>query len=141
MREVCGACKVVKRIQKTCIKLGFQKLNKIPISQVRFFDYILIFQSTKMLAQIADLRHCALMSLNPFVLAPSCFCTLMSAHLCPVPFVSALLPAPFCLRPFVLALLSGFDLKYALSLLLKFCLLWKFHYSNCQIDLNAQLRH
>ena len=45
-------------------KLGFQKLNKIFNSQVRFFGYryIIIFQSTKMLGEIADLRLCALMS-------------------------------------------------------------------------------
>ena len=35
-----------------------------------------------MLAQIADLRICALMSLRPYVLVPLCPCTLMSAPLC-----------------------------------------------------------
>ena len=34
------------------------------INQVRFFDYIIIF----MLAQIAELRLCALMSLRPYVI-------------------------------------------------------------------------
>ena len=53
-------------------RLGFQKSNKILISQVRFFDYIIIFRSTKMLAQIADLRLRALLSLFPYI------CVLMS---------------------------------------------------------------
>ena len=44
-----------------------------------------------MLAQLADLRFCALMSLLPYVLRPF-VCALMSAALC---------PAPFCLRPYV----------------------------------------
>ena len=43
-----------------------------------------------MLAQIADLRLCALQSLRPYVLGPLCPCDLMSALLC---------PAHFCLRP------------------------------------------
>ena len=47
------------------------------ISLVRFFDYIIIFRSTKMLAQIADLRLCALMLLRPYVLGPF-ICALMS---------------------------------------------------------------
>ena len=68
--------------KKLLTKLGFQKLNKILISQVRFFDSIIIFQSTKMLAQIANLRLCALMSVSPYVLATLC-------------------PVPFCLRPYV----------------------------------------
>ena len=45
-----------------------------------------------MLAQIADLRLCALMSLRPYVLEPLCPFALMSAPLC---------PAPFCLRPYI----------------------------------------
>ena len=45
-----------------------------------------------MLAQLADLRLCALMSLRPYVPAPLCPCALMSAPLC---------PAPFCLSPYV----------------------------------------
>ena len=44
-----------------------------------------------MLAQLADLRLCALMSLRPYV------CALTSLR----PFVCALLSAPFCLRPYV----------------------------------------
>ena len=72
------------------------------INQVRFFGYIIIFRSTKMLAQIADLRLCALMSLRPYVLAPLCPCTLMSSPLCPAPLCPATLcPAPFFLRPYV----------------------------------------
>ena len=70
-------------------KLGFQKLNKIFNSQVRFFGYIIIFRSTKMLAQIADLRLCALMSLCPYVPAPLCL-------------------RPYVLRPFVCTIISGF---------------------------------
>ena len=61
----CGAHKAGSEFKKLLSKFDFQKLNKILISQVRFFDYIIIFQSTKMLAQIADLRLCALMSLRP----------------------------------------------------------------------------
>ena len=38
-----------------------------------------------MLAQLADLRLCALMSLRPYVPAPLCPCALMSAPLCPAP--------------------------------------------------------
>ena len=63
--------------------MAFEKLNKILISRVRFFDYVIIFRSTKMLAQIADLRLCTLTSLHPFVLAPLCPCiphTVKSKH-------------------------------------------------------------
>ena len=59
---VCGALKAGGEFKKLLSKLNFQKLNKILISQARFFDYIIIFRSTKMLAQIADLRLCALIS-------------------------------------------------------------------------------
>ena len=45
----------------------------------------------KMLAQLADLRLCALMSLCPYV------CALMSVLYVPAP----LCPAHFCLRPYV----------------------------------------
>ena len=38
-----------------------------------------------MLALIADLSLCPVMSVSPYVLAPSCTCTLMSAPLCPSP--------------------------------------------------------
>ena len=38
-----------------------------------------------MLAQLADLRLCALMSLRPYVLAALCPCALMSSPLCSVP--------------------------------------------------------
>ena len=65
--------KLELKIEK-CSKHTFQKLNiKLKINQVRFFDYIIIFRSMKMLAHIADLRLCALMS-----------CELMSAPLCQV---------------------------------------------------------
>ena len=50
-----------------------------------------------MLAQLADLRLCALMSLRPYVPAPLCPCALMSVPLCP----ATLCPAPFCLCPYV----------------------------------------
>ena len=54
-----------------CSKLEFQKLNNLlKNNQVVFFDYMIIFQSTKMLAHIADLRLCALMPLPPYVLEP-----------------------------------------------------------------------
>ena len=61
-----------------------------------------------MLAHLADLRLCALMSLHPYVRVPLCPCALMSAPLC---------PAAFCLRSYVLrtficALMSGFDLTW-----------------------------
>ena len=53
-----------------------------------------------MLAQIADLRLRAPMSLRPYVLAPLCPFALMS--LCPCALMSATLcPASFCLRPYV----------------------------------------
>ena len=74
-----------KRTEKTFSKLDFQKLTKILINQC-------YFRSTKMLAQLADLRLCALMSLRLYVPASFCSCALMSAQLC---------PAPFCLRPYV----------------------------------------
>ena len=62
-------------------KLDFQKLTKILINQC-------YFRSTKMLAQLADLRLCAL-----YVLGLLCPSALMSAPLrC---------PASFCLRPYV----------------------------------------
>ena len=63
--------------KKLLLKFDFQKLNKILINQVRFFDSIIILGSTKMLAQIADLRLCALMSLRPYVF-PRMSCALMS---------------------------------------------------------------
>ena len=50
-----------------------------------------------MLAQLADLRLCALMSLFPYVPAPLCPCALMFALLCLRPYV---------LRSFVCALMS-----------------------------------
>ena len=75
--EVCGAYKARSELKKLLLKLGFQKLNKILNSQVRFFAYIIISRSTKMLVQIADLRLCARMSLRYNV------------------------PEPLCLRPYV----------------------------------------
>ena len=72
MRGVCGAYYAGSEFKKLHSKLGFQKLNTIFIRQVRFFDYIIALQSTKMLAQIADLRLCALMSLCPYVLETLC---------------------------------------------------------------------
>ena len=62
VREVCGAYKSGSKFKKLISKFDLQKLNKILISQVRFFDCIIIFRSTKMFAQIAYLRLCALMS-------------------------------------------------------------------------------
>ena len=50
------------KFKKLISKCDFQKLNKRILSQVRYFDCIIIFQSTKMLAQIAYLRLCAPMS-------------------------------------------------------------------------------
>ena len=51
-----------------------------------------------MLAQLADLRLCALMSLRPYVPAPLCPRALMFLR----PYVPATLcPASFCLRPYV----------------------------------------
>ena len=47
---------LIKEFKIFLTKLGFQKLNKIFNSQVRFFGYMIIFRSTKMSAQIADLR-------------------------------------------------------------------------------------
>ena len=70
------------KFKKLLSKLGFQKLNKILISQVHFFNCIVIFRSTKILAQIAGLCLCALMSAHPYILVPLC-------------------PAHFCLRPYV----------------------------------------
>ena len=81
---------LIKEFKIFLSKLGFQKLNKIFNSQVRFFGYIIIFRSTKMLPQISDLRLCALMRLCPYVLVP----------LCPFALIS--------LRPYVCALISGF---------------------------------
>ena len=67
-----------------------------------------------MLAQLADIRLCALMSLRPYVPAPLCPCALMSALLCPC----ALMSAPYVLRNFVCALMSGFDHFFSFVLLL-----------------------
>ena len=69
------------KLKKLSSKFGFQKLNKILINQARFFAYIIIFRSTKMLGEIADLRLCALMFLCPYVCALM-FCELLSAPLC-----------------------------------------------------------
>ena len=74
---------LIKEFKTLFSKLGFQKLNKIFNSQVRFFGYKIIFLSTKMLGEIPGLRLCALMSLRPYVLGTS-------------------VPAPLCLRPYVL---------------------------------------
>ena len=63
---------LIKEFKILISKLGFQKSNKILISQVRFFAYIIIFRSTKMLGEIADLRLCAL------CLCALCPCALMS---------------------------------------------------------------
>ena len=73
-----GAHKEGSEFKKLSI-FGFEKLKKICISQVRFFDYTIIFRSTKMLAQIAGLHLCALLSLCPYVLEPLCPCALLSA--------------------------------------------------------------
>ena len=68
-----------------------------------------------MLAQLAHLRFCALMSLRHYVLVPLCpcalmslcpdVCALMSAPLCPGP----LCPGPFCLRPYVVDRVDRFS--------------------------------
>ena len=50
-----------------------------------------------MLAQLADLRMCALMSLRTYVPRPYVPWPLCPAPLCPVP----LCPAPFCMSPYV----------------------------------------
>ena len=68
---------LIKEFKILLSKLGFQKRNKIFNSQVRFFGHIIIFRSTKMLGEIADLRLCALMSLpllslSLYVPAPLC---------------------------------------------------------------------
>ena len=52
------------------------------------------FRRTKILAQLADLRLCTLMSLRPYVPAPLCPCAFMSR-------------APLCLRLMSCALLSA----------------------------------
>ena len=83
MREVYGAYKAGSKFKKLLSKLGFQKLNIILISQVPFFACIIIFRSTKMLAQITYLRLCALMSLRPYVFALMS-CALLSSPLCRV---------------------------------------------------------
>ena len=58
-----------------------------------------------MLAQLADLRFCALMA-SPYVSAPLCPCALMSLR----PYVPVPLRLrPYVLRPFVCALMSGFE--------------------------------
>ena len=80
---------LIKEFKILFSKLGFQKLNKIFNSQVRFFGYKIIFRSTKMLGEIADLRLCTLMSLCSYVLGTS-------------------VPAPLCLRPDVLRPYVGF---------------------------------
>ena len=72
----CALCnnwtlKTGNELKKRFSKLDFQKLTKILINQC-------YFQSTKMLAQLADLRLCALMSLCPYVPAPLCPCGFMS---------------------------------------------------------------
>ena len=95
--SILAALFLIKEFKILFSKLGFQKLNKIFNSQVRFFGYIIIFRSTKMLGEIADLRLCALMSLRSYVLAPLCLCTLMSVPLCPCALVSCtLLSVPLC---------------------------------------------
>ena len=76
----------IKKFKILLSKLGFQKLNKLFNSQVRSFAYPIIFRSTKMLGEIADLGLFALMSLRPYVCAFTSF---------------AFLSAPFCLRPYV----------------------------------------
>ena len=97
VRDVCGAYKAGSKFKKLISKFDFQKLNKILINHVHFFDCIIIFQSTKMLAQIAYLPVGAFMSLPPYVLATLCLCDLMSLR----PYVCALmscalLSAPLC---------------------------------------------
>ena len=72
MREICGAYKAGSKFKKLISKFVFQKLNKVLISQVRFFDCIIILRSTKMFVQIAYLHLCA------NVLATFCPCALMS---------------------------------------------------------------
>ena len=52
-----------------------------------------------MLAQLADIRLCALMSLRPYVPAPLCPCTLMSLR--------SYVPAPLCLHLMSCAILSA----------------------------------
>ena len=98
--SILAALLLIKEFKILFSKLGFQKLNKVFNSQVRFFGYIIIFRSTKMLGEIADLRLCAA--------APLCPCDLMSlrpyvpAPLRLRPYVPApLRPAPFCLCPYV----------------------------------------
>ena len=61
-----------------------------------------------MLAQLADLRFSALVSLRSYVPAPLCPCALMS--LCPYVPVP-LCPVPLCPAPYVCALMSGFVLS------------------------------
>ena len=58
--------KLVLKFEK-CSKLDFQKLKKkysLKNYQVRFFNHIIIFPSTKMLAHIADIRLCAFIPAN-----------------------------------------------------------------------------
>ena len=76
------------KFKKLLSKLGFQKLKKILIGQFRFFDCIIVFRSSKMLAQIADLRlwalmYLRLMSLRTYV-CDLMFCALLSEPLCRV---------------------------------------------------------
>ena len=70
---VCALCdngelKKGNEFKKLLSKFDFQKLNKILISQVCFFNsYVIVFRSPKMLAQTTDLRLCAFMSLSLYV--------------------------------------------------------------------------
>ena len=101
--------------------LGFQKLNKILIGQVRFFDYTIIFQKHETVSAdcrftslrpyvLANLCPCVLMSLRPYVPTPLCPYALMSLRpyvpvpLCPCAFYLR----PYVLHPFICALMSGF---------------------------------
>ena len=65
-----------------------------------------------MIAQIADLRLCALMYLRPCVSVPLCICALM--FLCPY-VLSSLCLRHYVLQPFVCALMSAFDQQAALE--------------------------
>ena len=102
------------------LKLGFQKLNKILVSQVRFFGYIIFFRSTKMLAEIADLSLCTLTFLRPYILASLCPCALMSCQL---------LSAPLSRVSYLGLMIFQIKVSVAfnrLTLLLVFCYLKKY---------------
>ena len=90
--------KAGSEFKKLLLKLNFQKLNKILINQVRFFDHLIISEArkSKMLAQI-------------YVSASLCPWAVMSAPLC---------FEPFCLHPYVVDRDDGHCAGWQLNLMI-----------------------